>query len=324
MPPDLEAPADVPAEVLVKAAVGALPHGRLLLAVSGGRDSMVLLHAAHRAGLDVAAVATFDHGTGPASRRAARWVEREAERLGFVVVSGEREAGAADSEAVWREARHAFLRGWAAEFRASTVTAHSRDDQIETIAMRILRGSGVRGLAGMAIDSGPLRPFLTLSRARIAACAAAWKVRWVEDPSNQRRDFLRNRVRHDLLPALERVDPGFGESLHAVGEAAAEWRREVEQLVDRLEPTVSDGAVVVRREALDGFDAAGLAVVWPALAARAGVALDRRGTARLVAFTRSTGRGGMIPLAGGATVTRTARTWVVRPDGPSPRLYYEG
>ncbi len=299
----------------------AATSARWLLAVSGGRDSMVLLDAAVRSGAPVAAVATFDHGTGAAARRAVALVERRAEQLGLPSVSGSRVASPDDSEATWRTARRAFLAGWAAEFRARIVTAHSRDDQIETVAIRILRGSGVRGLAGMLVDSGPLRPLLDVSRAQIASYAHDFGVKWVEDPSNVGRDYLRNRVRHDLLPAFERVRPGFAAELESIARRAADWRSGVEAVVDRLEPVAAEGALVVKRAALAPFDHAGLAVLWPALGARIGITFDRRGTERLALFTTSVGDGGSIPLSGGATVERTRSTFVMRPPRPVTLLY---
>src|SRR5690348_10057454 len=122
----------------------------LLLAVSGGLDSMSLLHAmADSARPRVAAVATFDHGTGRAASLSAAFVAREAAALGFPVIIGHA-AGAAmvkdGREAAWRVARYGFLRSAAAPFGARIVTAHTEDDQVETVLMRILRGSGARGL----------------------------------------------------------------------------------------------------------------------------------------------------------------------------------
>lgn len=294
---------------------------RWLLAVSGGRDSMVLLDAAIHARAPIGAVATYDHGTGPAARKAAALVVRTAERLGVAVVSGKRIAKPDDSEASWRAARRDFLAGWAREFRARVVTAHSLDDQIETVAIRILRGSGVRGLAAMYADSGPLRPLLGVSRPQIASYAVDFRVKWVEDPSNAGRAYLRNRVRHDLLPALEGVRPGFGSELLDIARAATEWRRGVEMMVDLLSPVIDDGALVIRRKALAPFDVEGLSVLWPALGARIGVTFDRRGTERLALFTTSKGNSGSIPLSGGVTVERTSTTFVMRPPRAATLLY---
>ncbi|MDP1891703.1 MAG: tRNA lysidine(34) synthetase TilS [Gemmatimonadaceae bacterium] len=157
-------------------AVQSLPAGRYLLAVSGGRDSMALLHAfAETRPGDLSAVATFDHGTGVAAAEAVELVVRECLRRGISVVAGrapERPGSPRASESVLRHARWAFLRAVAEERRAVIVTAHTRDDQAETVAMRILRDASARGLAGMAwAPAGVARPFLDLSRADLARYA---------------------------------------------------------------------------------------------------------------------------------------------------------
>ena len=228
----------------------------LLLAVSGGLDSMVLLDAfATVAPSRIAAVATFDHGTGAHATRAVRLVKREARRRGLTVVTGrlsEQHSGSGRGglEAMWREARHRFLANAARVRGARVVTAHTRDDQIETVLMRELRGSGARGLAGQAAASAIARPFLELRRSTLEAYARGRGVSWSEDPSNASREFLRNRVRHDLLPALRRVDPSIDDTLWELGVRAARWRAEVEALVDaRLPFRQPDRATLVVAQA---------------------------------------------------------------------------
>src|SRR5947209_8750771 len=106
---------------------------RVVLAVSGGRDSMSLMHAAAaRARSSIACVATFDHATGPHSARAAALVLRVAGELGLDTLT-ERAESAGSTEAEWRAQRWSFLRRVARAHRAQVVTAHTRDDQIETV-----------------------------------------------------------------------------------------------------------------------------------------------------------------------------------------------
>ena len=306
----------------VTRAVEQLPVARYLLAVSGGRDSMSLLDACAAVRTDIVAVANFDHGTGPAARRAARLVEREAERRSLPFVGGRRLGLQSDTEASWRAARWEFLRAWASEFDARVVTAHSLDDQIETIVMRILRGSGTRGLAGLLAPSSIERPFLTVSRETISAYTTARKVRFVDDPSNLSRAHLRNRVRLDLLPAVEAAQPGFADSMLAISHAAAEWRVRAEQIIDALGLVTSAGTVAVPTKTLRSLPVEGLGVVWPAIAGRAGVVLDRRGTERVAAFTIEGKAGGRIPLSGGAVVECTPTTFVLRASPQPPSLYF--
>ena len=294
-----------------------LPAGRYLLAVSGGRDSMALLHAfAEARPGDLSAVATFDHGTGVAAAAAVELVVGECLRRGISVVAGrspERPGDVSASESVLREARWAFLRAVAEERRAVIVTAHTGDDQAETVAMRILRDASARGLAAMAWpSSGVVRPFLDLSREDFARYAREAGVPFIEDPSNTDSVYLRNRLRSDVLAAVERARPGFRNELVAIGHRAAAWRAELAHIVDRLGARRVGDAVVIEVEALASLTPAGLSVVWPEVAGRAGFVLDRRGIERMAEWTRRARPGQRTPLSGGVVVERTARTFVVR------------
>lgn len=287
---------------------------RVVLAVSGGCDSMVLLRAAASVARPrIVAVATFDHGTGAAARRAADLVAREARALGVPVRRGKARAGLR-GEAEWRAARWEFLNSVARELDAAVATAHSRDDQIETVIMRALRGSGARGLAGLYAWSPVLRPLLECARETIHAWARAHAVRWIDDPTNASRAHLRNRVRLDLRPALERVRPGFGESMLSLARRAAAFREEVErEAATVLAPVRRDGSLTVARAALLRYDANGVSLLWPVLAARLGLALDRRGAARLTALTIDGRAGARIQLSGGFEAVLHRGNVVVRP-----------
>ncbi len=318
-----EPPRASDASLAVHAALAELPPGRWLLAVSGGRDSMVLLHAMARArGTEIAAVANFDHGTGTFARRAAALVEAEAERLGLPSVAGAAGPGLPFNEGAWRAARHAFLDAWAAELDATVLTAHTRDDQIETVLQRLLRDAGPRGLAGMRAVASRRRPFLTVPRGDVAAYAEAHRVAYLDDPSNDALAFQRNRVRHEILPALERSAPGFGEWCWALGERAASWRATMEKVVDSIGATRPDGAtLVVPASPLRACGAAEWRVLWPALAARVGVVMDRRGIERASQWAPGAKAGQRIPLSGDASLARTAATFVVK-GTPAPSRDY--
>jgi tRNA(Ile)-lysidine synthase len=277
----------------------------LLLAVSGGVDSMALLHAMTSVARDrIAAVATFDHGTGPAAAQAVEQVKRVSRRLGVEVVDG-RLDGRAESgsglEAMWRAGRYRFLREAARRFGARVVTAHTRDDQIETVLMRVMRGSGARGLAALAWPSDVVRPFLAVRRATIEEYAKRASIGWVEDPSNASLAFLRNRVRREILPALRRADPSLDAALLETAEDAAALRRDVEQFIDRhVRPRQPDeSTLVVATMELADYDRDSVSTLWGALAGRVGLALDRRGTERCTAFTMKRPREGRIPISGG-------------------------
>ena len=296
---------DEEAEVLRAAASALDGTNRVVLAVSGGLDSMVLMDAVAatfsgpKSGI---LVATFDHRTGSHAARAVKLVQKRARTLRLQCVAGLAETPHS-REHEWREQRWKFLRSTAEHFKSPVVTAHTLDDQIETVFMRILRDAGPRGLAGLYAESDVIRPFLMLSRPVLAAFAKARHIRYVEDPSNESRAHLRNRVRHDLLPALTRVRPTFPQQLLTIAQLAAVWRQEMARAVEEVPVTVSsDGSLRVARSDLAGYDAGSLRSLWPALAAKAGVVMDRRGTQRLAEFTMRGHTGGSIQLSGGIEV----------------------
>jgi len=281
---------------------------RVILAVSGGVDSMVLLDAAAAVfAADHLVVATFDHGTGTYASDAVARVAERSSGLGIECVT-ERAQGQLASEADLRNARWRFLRGVARRFDATISTAHTADDQIETVLMRIMRGSGARGLAALFADSDVVRPLLSVRRADIVTYARHRRLTWAEDPSNASPRFLRNRVRNDLLPALRRVRPSIDADLLAVSETAAVWRSQVEEFVARnvaVRALENGSGIDVDAAALAGYPSESLAILWPAIVAQAGLALDRRGTRRLADFTSEARVGGRIQLSGGWEVIRS-------------------
>jgi tRNA(Ile)-lysidine synthase len=180
------------------------------------------------------------------------------------------------------------------------------------VLLRLLRGSGVRGLAALLAPSPILRPLLRVRRSTIASAAAAEDITYMADPSNEDLTFLRNRARLEILPALEATDPGFADWLWSVGERAAAWRAEVATLADKAwAPTVEEARAVRVRRRRDGCSAEEAALLWPEVAGRIGVALDRRGTERLASFTTTVGSGRRVPLSGGVEVRSERGGWVM-------------
>lgn len=310
--------APAPVERAVRLAVR--ERGPFVVAVSGGRDSMVLLAALARAAPEsIACVASFDHGTGDASSHALEFVRAEAKRLGLPIRTA-RSHSPATRESGWREQRWAFLRGVAHDVHAPIMTAHTLDDHLETVVMRVLRGSHARGLAGLLAPSGIARPLVGIARDAVAATARAWDVRWIDDPTNLSRRHLRNRVRLDILPALERADPALRMALLALSLRAARLRLELDALIaDHIEAEPAPGGASVALRSLARFDASSLALLWPALAATWGIILDRRGTERLLSFTIRGRSGARIQVSGGVEAVRHRDRLLLRrvptPDG---------
>src|SRR5712671_717377 len=300
-------------ERTVEAALG--DCGPAVLAVSGGLDSMVLLTAASRlparARKEVM-VATFDHGTGKAAGRAAALVAREAVRCGFVCVTG-RASTIGTREEEWRRGRWQFLEQVASAREATVVTAHNLDDQVETVFMRILRDAGPRGLAGLYAESDVVRPFLNIGREALSNYAHEEGVVFVQDPSNRDRKHLRNRIRLDILPSITRQNPQFPDELLSLARNAAIWRRSLEDIAGTVgAETEQNGALRISRSSLKGYDAESLKVLWPALAARASVVMDRRGTQRAAEFTIKGMTGGSIQLSGGIEIVMRREYMLLR------------
>jgi tRNA(Ile)-lysidine synthase len=216
-------------------------------AVSGGPDSLALLVLAAAAGCAVTAI-HVDHGLREGSAAEAAVVARAAGLVGarFVAETVAVEAGP-NLEARAREARFATL-------PAGVATGHTMDDQAETILLNLLRGSGADGLAGM--EPGPRHPLLGLRRTETHAVCAAMGLDPVRDPSNQDRAFLRNRVRHELLPLC--ADLAGRDPVPLLARQAGVLRDEVALLNE-----------LATKEAPDPEDARALAALPAALARRA-------------------------------------------------------
>ena len=295
--------------------------GRVVLAVSGGIDSMVLLDAA-AAVLPASRliVATFDHGTGLEAARAAALVAKRSRKLGIECVS-ERAQTSLSSEAQLRTARWLFLRRVARDFNGIVCTAHTADDQIETVLMRIMRDAGARGLAALFADGDVLRPMLGVTRRDVIAYARRRRLAWVEDPSNASARYLRNRIRADVLPAMRRVHPSIDAELFEVGATAARWRLEVETFVAEtvgVRDVAGGHGLDVDAATFAGYPAQSLAILWPAIAARVGVTLDRRGTLRLAEFTLRARVGSRVQLSGGWELIRSRDALQLRASRKAP------
>nr|WP_274636880.1 tRNA lysidine(34) synthetase TilS [Microbacterium bovistercoris] len=250
----------------VRAALAEVRPGAVVVALSGGADSLALAAAtafeAPKRGMTLISV-TVDHGLQPGSGEVAEAAARQAEELGLDARVERVQVGAdGGPEAAARAARYRALSRVAAEADAAAVlVGHTRDDQAETVLLGLARGSGAASLQGMAaasdLDGIPLlRPFLDIPRATTrAACSAQGLQPW-DDPQNDDPAYARVRVRRTVMPVLEaELGPGIAEAL---ARTADQLREDAAAFAEMIDETIED--IVEPAEA-------GIAVSVAALAA---------------------------------------------------------
>ncbi len=224
------------------------PEQSVLIGVSGGADSLCLLDIL--TGLQIpVVVAHLDHGLRPQAAAEARFVRGVAETLGLPFAHAAVDTAAFASqngfsiEEAARELRYRFLFEQAKIYQAQAVAvAHHADDQVETVVMHLLRGAGLDGLAGMAYRSLPnpwsdtiplLRPLLGAWRAEIEAYCAGRGLAPLTDQSNFDTAYFRNRLRHQLIPEMDRHLPGLRRRLWQTADLLAADRALLDQLTEQ-------------------------------------------------------------------------------------------
>lgn len=180
-----------------------LPPGKYVVAVSGGVDSVSLLHALSRQpGLELV-VAHFDHGIREDSADDERLVRALAQNYGLICMSSQGYLGAQTSEATAREHRYRFLRQVRRQTGArAIITAHHQDDVLETAILNLLRGTGRLGLSSLKETDELRRPLLAVTKAEIISYARQHRLQWREDSTNGDERYRRNYVRQRIMPVL--------------------------------------------------------------------------------------------------------------------------
>lgn len=204
-----------------QAVAAVLPPGPVVVGVSGGADSMALAlgaaWAARRCGTSVRAM-VVDHGLQPGSTEVAARVVARLEEIG--IVAEMRTTHVSDIGGVEAAAREARL-GELSSPGHPVLLGHTLDDQAETVLLGLLRGSGTRSLAGMAVRRGPfLRPLLGLRRAETEAACREWGVEWWQDPMNRDRRFARVRARAAVASLREELGRDVAVALARTAELA--------------------------------------------------------------------------------------------------------
>lgn len=282
----------------------------VVVALSGGLDSVALLHLLRfplrPLGFELRA-AHLDHAMRPGSAADAAWV-RGLCRAWDVPVVVDRLDPPAGSEADARHRRYAFLEDRAPE-GAWILTAHHRDDQAETVLFRAIRGTGVRGLRGIAPRRGRiLRPLLPFGRAELRAYVEAAGLGFRVDPTNRDVSLARNRLRHEVIPGLERVRPGASRALArlADGARAAEraWNAALEHLEAEVVVSEDETGTTLARGVLHSYHRDLRARVLRHVLRRYGCTPDRVGTHAALEFISSGPSGGEVHLSGGVRLER--------------------
>ena len=305
-----------------------LAGGRALVAVSGGPDSVALLDLLAQT-VDVhgqeLVVAHVDHGIQPDSARVAEQVQALAQRYQLPFHGGRLGLGPATGETRAREERYAWLEGLRLDLGAGFIfTAHHADDQIETVLMRVLAGSGPAGLAGMAPVRGPLlRPLLSFRRAELLSHLEEAGLGWWLDPANSDPRHLRSWIRTALLPVLRQRVPRVDANLLRTSRQSGRDRGAWDALLDAL-PGLDLRAEVegisVAASSVGGYDSALSHALILAAARRAGCRLGPARLGRVVALLASGSSGALAPLGDGwSAEIAFGRLRIFRPPGPPPR-----
>ncbi|HET8648596.1 MAG TPA: tRNA lysidine(34) synthetase TilS [Gemmatimonadales bacterium] len=296
-----------------------------LVAVSGGPDSVALLSLlAETSDLHGLActVGHIDHGIAAASEEVGQRVRRLAEALGIPFRAARLRLGADASETLARERRYAALgrlrRSAGARF---LFTAHHADDQIETVLMRALRGSGPAGLAGMAARRGTVvRPLLPFRRQELAEYIRERGLEAWDDPANREPRHLRSWLRHQILPELRGRLPDTDQRIldlaaHAAADRAA-WDQALDQWPGLDARSETDG-ISVAVSPLEGYDCPLRLALLQAAARRVGLSLGPRRADRLLELFAAGRSGASVPLGGEWTAERTFdRIRLIRAPAP--------
>jgi tRNA(Ile)-lysidine synthase len=333
-------------DALRRLGVAAGGEAPLVVALSGGLDSCVLLHLLRFGATDAPPVvaAHFDHAMRPGSVADARWVTGLCRAWSVPLFTGCADA-APRSEDAARRARYAFLIRVHHEVGArAIVTAHHADDQAETVLFRALRGTGLAGLVGIPeervadSDAAPriVRPLLDAWREELVAYAAGVGLRWREDPTNEHLDHARNVIRHELLPLAEDgVASGARASLVRLGRLAARdeeaWvevlatvlvgldiRHEAQRASPAGPPAAPERVSMERAAVLDLGEALRSRVLRHLVGAMGG-ALDEAATTRAVDFTASADSGRALDLGGGVVLRRELGRFVLDAPAAGPK-----
>ncbi len=274
-----------------------LKPGRYIIAVSGGVDSVVLLDALSKQPDIELVVAHFDHGIREDSGDDKKFVENLASKYGLLFEYAEGHLGSTASESTARQARYEFLESVMNKHHAkSIITAHHQDDLIETIILNLLRGTGRKGITSLSDQEKLKRPFLGVTKQELINYAKQNSLTWHEDSTNIDTNYLRNKIRHEIVPRLSEHDRQKFLDIHAtlshhnpeIDKLLAEYQKQ-EKTLDKRNVINSDH--VLAKELISSW-----------LRTNGVTEFDRKIIERIVISAKTLKPGKTIPVKKGVTI----------------------
>ncbi len=303
---------------------------RILVACSGGPDSTALMDIlralGHRMGFEIG-VLYIDHRQHEQAGRILARLRTRCRRWKLPFYSTRLDVPPGSAEDLLRRERYRRFQELSARHGYPRVaTGHTQSDQVETVLMRILRGTGVAGLCGIPAVRGIfIRPLLECSREEILAYLETRRLGWHRDPTNRDRTFLRNRIRHQILPLLRRrVNPAVERALLRLSDAAARDNHFIESLREDLPAGCSpDGVARLPLTSFDRLhDSLAIRMVLDMLRSISppGANLEKLHSDRILSMIRRRPGGGdwRLDLPGGVTAGKEGKSLYLRRGEPRP------
>jgi tRNA(Ile)-lysidine synthase len=287
-------------------------HDHVMVALSGGVDSVVLLHllkdSAEQLQIDLSA-AHFDHAMRANSAEDAAWVAGLCTAWNIPLIR-ERATRPIYGETDARIERYRFLMAAMKQADANRIaTGHQADDQVETVLFRLMRGTGLRGLAGIPIRRGVfIRPLLRFTKQELIAYAAAHDLNFRADATNEELNYARNRIRRNVLPALETVAPEARASILKMARHAARtealWHWVLQHLDEEIVTAKDKRSVELARPKLLEYHPELRARIIRHYLRRFGVVPSAANTKNLVEFCENADSGSAVDVSGRVRVER--------------------
>ena len=288
------------------------PGDRILLAVSGGADSLLLAAATNleavKVGIQLSAI-VVDHQLQSGSGKVAELTQKRLSELGIteVKIFQVEVVGAGGMEAAARRARYEALDTEADRIGAVAIfLGHTEDDLAETVLLGLARGSGTRSLSGMAFQVGKyVRPFLELTRSQVLAACKESGIEFWDDPQNQELGFARVRVRNEILPKMEKeIGPGISKALARTSRILREDADALDLIAGEIFTNLADPTQIPIESISDLPIAVRKRVIKQAIEAMGAPSLSAEQILEVEALVGAWKGQGPVALAGGITARR--------------------